>query len=309
MKKQKKTSAFLVAALAVGMIVIYLFGFFLSQSVFMGREMYKDTPIPALPYIFLFDEKFQHQMAAERELRKLEAERAQETETAVPEVVVQEEMTEPESVESVEDTAEETAAVPVTYTLGSTDAGYFDDVLFVGDSRTDGLSLYSPLGGADYFSNRGVTVFSLFTVKDRDDGATLEEMLAEKEYGKIYIMLGINEIGYNLDTVVTQYGKVLEELKTLAPNTIIVIQANLSVSKEKSAATWYLTADRIHELNGRLADFADGERVFYLDVNDLFCDEDGFLKEEVSGDGVHPYAKEYASWSSWLCENAYVEEE
>ena len=51
---------------------------------------------------------------------------------------------------------------------------------------------------------------------------------------------------------------------------------------------------------------ADGERVFYLDANPIFCDANGYLRKELSGDGVHLYAKHYADWTSWLLENAFI---
>ena len=35
---------------------------------------------------------------------------------------------------------------------------YFADALFIGDSRTDGLRLYSGIKGADFYCYKGLTV-------------------------------------------------------------------------------------------------------------------------------------------------------
>lgn len=309
--KKKKCSVFLVVFLAVSMVVIYLFGFLLKQTVFLGNPMYKDTPTPALPYIFLFDTKFRGQLLAEREKNPISDNQQEMENETLPIQIVETEL--PETEESLGEESVPEEIVPespqnVTYVLGKVEANYFDDVLFIGDSRTDGLSMYSPLGKADYFANKGVTVFDLFDVTDKSGQKKLETLFSGKMYGKIYIMLGINEIGYDFRSVISQYSKVLDRLKELAPDAIIVIQASLSITKEKSQATWYLTADRIHELNEMQAGLADGKRVFYLDANEIFCDEDGYLRDELSGDGVHLYAKEYAAWSAWMCENAYIPE-
>ncbi len=323
--QNKKASPALLVLLAVLMVLLYLFGFYLKQTAFLGNELYKDTPIPALPYIFLFDDAYHDQLAAERFQESLDAmeteppepdesdpgvveETDAESETVMTETEPSETADAPETAIPEETSAPETAAPepPPAYVKGTADESYFDDVLFVGDSRTDGLYLYSRFEGADYFSDKGMTIFGVFDKPARDGKTMLEALLAAKSYGKIYIMLGINEVGSNLDLLVKQFAVVLDRLRELAPDAIIVMQGNLAVDEKKSAATWYLTAERIHELNSRIAELADGERVFYLDPNEIFCDEKGFLMAGLSGDGVHLYAKHYADWTAWLCENAFV---
>lgn len=302
--KKKKTSATLAVFLAIIMIFLYLFGFLLKRSVFSGNSLYADVPVPALPYIFLFDSSYHAQLAAQRR---------QETPTGEPPSGETEGLSESETAQ--ENAAEtdvsgadvsEADVSAVGYALGATTRDYFSDALFIGDSRTEGLFLYSPFEGADYFSYKGMTIFSVFDATARDGKTRLRDLLDANSYGKIYIMLGINEIGTDFNQILSQYAAVLEQLKELAPDAILVVQASLSVSEEKSQTTWYLTAERIHELNRRQSALADGERVFYLDANDLFCDEKGYLKDELSGDGVHLYAKNYDVWTAWMCENAYV---
>jgi len=303
--KKKKRSVVLTVSLAVIMVMLYLFGFMLSQTVFLGKAMYEDTPIPALPYIFMFDSKFKNQLIAE--MREKEAiDELKNTERYTEDEDTDNSYTETYTESAETETIADEAPNPVKYVLGTVDESYFDDALFIGDSRTDGLSLYSPLGEAYYFANKGVTVFDLFSVTDRDGSAKLEDVLAEGDYGKIYIMLGVNEIGYNFNSIITQYSEALDRLRELVPDAIIVIQGNLAVSEKKSSGTWYLTAARIHELNELQSKLADNEHIFYIDANEIFCDENGYLKEELSGDGVHLYAKNYAEWSEWMCKNAYV---
>lgn len=42
---------------------------------------------------------------------------------------------------------------------GPVDEDYFDDAVFLGDSRTEGLQLYSGLKSGDFFWHKGMTVF------------------------------------------------------------------------------------------------------------------------------------------------------
>ncbi len=299
--KRKKTSPVLVVCLSVMMVLLYLFGFVLRETAFVGNELYEETPIPALPFVYLFDSSYHAQVKAQQ----YEEEKKNPAETTAP--VMETDVSETEPPVPVE--TEFVPPMKTVYTKGEVTAEYFKDALFIGDSRTDGLYLYSRFEGADYFCAKGLTVFTLFEEKGRDGKTVLTDLLSEKTYGKIYLMLGINEIGTNLDALISKYADVLEQLKALAPESIFVLQANLSIDEKTSSTTWYMTADRIHQLNDRIETLADGERVFYINANDMFCDETGYLRKEFTGDGVHLYAKYYADWTAWLCQNAIIEVE
>ena len=187
------------------------------------------------------------------------------------------------------------------------DESYFDDALFIGDSRTVGLSQYARLGKADYFADVGLSVFQMFSVKATDEGfskATLEELLGQKQYGKIYIMLGLNEAGYPLSSLADTYRSDLEQIKALQPNAKIYLQALFGVTRNKASATSYLVPENVAAVNAEIQALADGADVFYLDFQRIFTDEEGFLLEDYTGDGVHLYGKYYAMWSQWLCEHA-----
>ena len=78
------------------------------------------------------------------------------------------------------------------------DASYFDDALFLGDSHTDGFHDYAGLGNATYFTKNGLTVKDAVEKSFIElDGkkVTLAEALGTRQFGKVYILLGINEIG------------------------------------------------------------------------------------------------------------------
>lgn len=306
MKKGKRTSPVLVVCLSIIMVFLFLCGFVLKATAFMGNELYRDTPIPALPFIYLFDSSYRAQLDADRVL----AEQRHEMIKPIPVETGNSGVS--NGVETVDPSKGDNPIQAVTktvYVKGKVGADYFDDALFIGDSRTDGLFLYSPFEGADYFSGKGMTMYTLFDKPGRDGKTMLIDLLDKNTYGKIYIMLGINELGSDLDALAAKFSDVVGQLKRLEPEAIIVIQANLSVDEKTSSSTWYLTADRIHDLNSRMSAIADEEKVFYLDANPLFCDEDGYLKKELSGDGVHLYAKHYEEWTAWLLKNAFIKTE
>ena len=178
-----------------------------------------------------------------------------------------------------------------------------DDALFIGDSRTVGLMEYAGIDGADYFCTVGMSVYNIHKkpVSVPNVGkVTLTELLNSKKYGKIYIMLGINEVGYKFSSTVEKYSELIEFIKDKQPNAVIFIQANLHVSKSRSDSDKVVNNTAINGLNAELAKLADGKSKFYLDANILFDDKTGALSSDKSEDNTHLYAKYYKEWGEWI---------
>ena len=128
----------------------------------------------------------------------------------------------------------------------------FSSVLFIGDSRTVGLSEYGDLGQADVFANSGMSVFDLFEARVSVKGGekkTLEEVFASENYRTIYLMLGINELGYEDKAIVNQYRSVVERIREEQPAAALVLEANLHVTGEKAAKSNIFNNQRIDALN------------------------------------------------------------
>ena len=177
------------------------------------------------------------------------------------------------------------------------------DALFIGDSRTVGLMEYAGIDGADYFCTVGMSVYNIHEkpVSVPNVGkVTLTELLNGKKYGKIYIMLGINEVGYKFSSTVEKYSELIEFVKGKQSDAIIFIQANLHVTKSRSDSDKVVNNTAINVLNAELAKLADGKSKFYLDANILFDDKTGALSSDKSGDSTHLYAKYYKEWGEWI---------
>lgn len=178
-----------------------------------------------------------------------------------------------------------------------------NDTLFVGDSRTVGIREYSGLKGADFFCSVGMNVFDVTGESLSVDGVgnvTLSQLLSKKQYSKVYIMLGINEVGYPHSSVVDKYSKVLDLIKEKQPNASIIIEANLHVSKSRSDSDKVVNNASINDLNTKLSALADGRKVFYIDANTIFDDASGSLSSDMTSDGTHLYAKYYPTWVEWI---------
>lgn len=182
------------------------------------------------------------------------------------------------------------------------DASYFDDALFVGDSRTVNLCEYGTLKNADYFSATGMSVFNIKdrTSTNKPSGLIFSEFIKQKKYGKVYIMLGFNECGYTKSNIVKKYQELIDQIRAAQPDAIIYIQANLLVTAECSRTDKYSHNPDIIEINNLESQLADGRNIVYIDINNLFCISDGTLDPKKTGDGTHIYAKYCADWCDWL---------
>lgn len=178
-----------------------------------------------------------------------------------------------------------------------------ENTLFIGDSRTVGLSEYAQMKGANFFATVGMSVYEIDKVKVSvpDIGkVTLSELLEHQQYDRIYVMLGINELGYPFEKLVKKYGDFIQYIQSLQPDSTVFILANLHVTKSRSDSDKVINNPAIDSFNEAISEFADNEHSFYLDANCIFDDADGALSEEKSGDTAHPLAKYYQEWGSWI---------
>lgn len=188
------------------------------------------------------------------------------------------------------------------------DDSYFDDALFIGDSRTVGIEAFGGIKNATFFASTGMSVYNLPKTKVSIDGlgkVTLDELLAQKKFGKVYILLGINELGYELDRTVGKYSELIEKVKSTQEDVVVYIEANLHVTEKKAKTSERFSNERINQLNSMLESLANGEDIFYIDINEKFDDETGSLPSNFTQDGIHIYAKYYKDWTAWLAENTF----
>lgn len=194
--------------------------------------------------------------------------------------------------------------VPVFY---EADRSYFDDALFIGDSRTVGLYEYGDLGNAAVLADSGMSVYKIFQQSFRlssGETVTLDSLLSEKQFSKIYIMLGINELGYSFDSTVKRYRDMVETVHTAQPDALIFLQANLHIAEQKSGSSDIYNNANINRFNEEVQALAKEKSYIYLDVNEIFDDENGNLADEYTTDQSHVLGKYYADWVTWLLQHA-----
>ena len=198
-------------------------------------------------------------------------------------------------------TTSQAPEVPSTVSPGTNET--FSDTLFIGDSRTVGLFEYGDLGQAEVFANSGMSVFNLFQTQVTLKNGTrqsLDEVLSSNRYSSIYLMLGINELGYEEQSILRQYRAVVEQIRAKQPQASLILEANLHVTREKAAKSDIYNNRKIDALNKAIETIAEETGCRYLDVNSLFDDETGNLSANYSTDGSHILGKYYSVWVEWI---------
>ncbi|WP_066457986.1 GDSL-type esterase/lipase family protein [Anaerotruncus rubiinfantis] len=191
-------------------------------------------------------------------------------------------------------------AVPESERVKST---YFDDAVFVGDSITTGIDLYGVMKNTDVLADTGVNLGSVYTKEavKQEDGTRIPIMdaLGQKQYAKVYIMLGGNEVrDEDQQTFISRYGKLIDDVREIQPNALVYVQSILPVTLNNQ---YNMNNDKIDTFNAALLELCKEKGVYYLNVAEKFKDENGRLPDAASpADGMHFGPDYYQIWFTYL---------
>lgn len=168
----------------------------------------------------------------------------------------------------------------------------FSDACFIGDSRTLGLGLNCDKAKADFYASQGLNISSALTdqVIELQNGnmGTVLEAVAQREYKRIFVMFGINELGWPYpENFVEKYEELIEGIKAAQPNAAIYVQSILPVAASAVNNDAVFTNENINAFNVYVEQAANETGVNYLDINGYFKDNSGMLPEDAAADGIH----------------------
>jgi len=189
----------------------------------------------------------------------------------------------------------------------SVDDSYFDDALFIGDSRMVGLSQYCQDidARATFYAKKSLSIYNIRDDKwiETEDGdeISLAEALETNHFSKIYIMVGINELGRGDENDFRQaYQDVINQIQSAEPDAYIFINSIMHVSKEKNETDELYNNTNIDLRNDAIKSLEDKQNIFYLNINEAVDDEEGNLDAETTTDGVHLKGACYEPWHEYL---------
>ena len=185
---------------------------------------------------------------------------------------------------------------------GNANPSYLIETVFVGDSNTEGLSLFGHLAESNVVGKHSMPIQDFATdnylltaednpetEEDESQYITMLQVLANTQPKRIIINFGTNNAGKDASTdyFSYMYSQALMQIKTVCPNTQIVVAAVLPVCSER--ANYNLRQDVIDSFNISLAELCRSYGYGFLNYNEVFKDtETGYADTAYfSSDGIH----------------------
>lgn len=200
--------------------------------------------------------------------------------------------------ENVEDTIEEP----------NNNKKFGSNVAFIGNSRTQAFLMYTGLNDVIDYTNVGLMVDAAITKKfitnDEGEKITILEDLENRNIDTVYIMLGINELGWVYSSIfIKNYEELIDKIREVKPDCEIIIQSIIPVTKTKSDNDSIYNNKKISEYNALIKEMSDRKKIKFVNLVPVLADENGNLPENASPDGVH-LNKEYClKWLECLKNN------
>jgi lysophospholipase L1-like esterase len=200
--------------------------------------------------------------------------------------------------------SQETSSEPVN-------PDYFKDAVFVGDSLTEGLSLYGEMDDATIIGETGMSAYTSVAHKFSINGKSqyIADATAATKLDKIYLLLGSNDIaeGYSASKFTGYYGELISDLKSKCPDAKIYVQSVFPVTSKyelkKQLSGVYVTNEKIDQYNVALKAMCADDGATYLDVASVLKGPDGKLPLSASDDGMHLRKAYYDKWFAYLGAN------
>lgn len=167
-----------------------------------------------------------------------------------------------------------------------------DDILFVGNSITDGGE-WCELFQNPNVKNRGISGDTTQGVYDRLDA------LLKGTPAQILLLIGINNVprGESADSIAAGIRRIVQRIRQESPATEVLVQSVLPVTPQYGkfdghTSHWQL----VPEINRRVRRLAQEEKVTYIDLFSHFADAEGKMKPEYTNDGLHLKGNGYLLW-------------
>ena len=198
--------------------------------------------------------------------------------------------------------------VPVEESGPAADESLFENAVFLGDSRTEGLELFGGLACGTFYWARGMNVFraddeqyKAFSIDGEE--LTLLGVLSKKSFDAVYIMIGVNELGYSAESYEAGLSRLVDRVIDLQPEAVVYLQIMPPLNDAMCRANglaWYINNENLQNFNEAIRRVAAEKKVVLLNTAEVYTGEDGQLPAELANDGCHFVARAYSLWADYL---------
>lgn len=183
--------------------------------------------------------------------------------------------------------------------------GTFNNTLFFGNSITDGIARFGISPGSAVYAKNGLTVSDALSepiVPQGQGKISAAQALENQSFDKVYLMFGMNELGWSSEEVFIQrYSELIDQVWRLQPQAVVYVQSILPVTSEKSSDDSPFTNERIRRFNQLLQQMCAEKHALFLDAQAALADETGAMPADAAGaDGIHIKKSAYETWFTYV---------
>ncbi len=165
-------------------------------------------------------------------------------------------------------------------------------VIFLGNSITEGFDLGEAFPKSEPV-NRGI-------ISDHLDGvlARLDSSVIALQPSRLFILIGINDIGRGdkESLIVSRFDTLLSKLTRQLAGTEIYLTSILPTSSDWSNCP----KEKIISINQKISGLAIKYKCRWMPIYHHFADNRGYIKSELSSDGLHLNRSGYEIWKNEL---------
>lgn len=222
--------------------------------------------------------------------------------------------------EPIQEPEEEQEAVfePLVPESEPVSADWFQDAAFVGDSVSVMLETYNAsaqeLGTPDFFCTVSLSQQNAMAYTAGDQRLPeypkgsgqypkVEDGLAASGASKIYVMLGMNCIAGGVDRACQDLVTLIDKILEQSPEAAILVESVTPMTATSPRADASLNNETIAAYNEKVRAVCQERGWYFVNVAEAVSDENGFLRDEFSGDkamGIHFNYDGAKAWTDYL---------
>ncbi|MCR5042244.1 MAG: hypothetical protein K6C36_09145 [Clostridia bacterium] len=175
-------------------------------------------------------------------------------------------------------------------------------IAMLGDSLVHNIATANVTDRIDFYGKSATHVDDYYDKKISGSDRFVIDEIKDRDYDIIILMVGINDVYLYEDADwLAAYRSLIAAVKERAPEAQIYLHGMLPVNDAIEAQNDYSTDNAdIQARNRLLASLADEQGLPYIDADAVLADESGFLKAELTTDGIHMNVEGCRTWADYL---------
>lgn len=181
---------------------------------------------------------------------------------------------------------------------------HINNIVFIGDSITEGYLLFNKIDSFNVIEMKGLSAKQMMNKELNYQGTSvlIKDIVPKLNPTYFYIGFGMNDISENPEDFYQYYKQNILNIMKLTDSKIILPSITPTCFFDD-------TNYKIQALNEKIQLIASelGNKVYYLDIYNILCDENGHLNKKYnSGDNVHINSEGYDILIKYLEENHLI---